>query len=460
MRKVLGLHCLFALMIAFSSHAQSSLNVDLLFHWHDPSLPASFAHGNIYNEVWGLAWEGREYAVIGSTNGTHIFDVTDPVNSEEIHFIPGEVQGGTIVHRDYKTYDHYFYVVCDEGPSTLQIIDFSGLPESVEVVYDSNTLFSRAHNIYIDEANAKMYTCGGNYQFDCYSLENPEQPVLLNRCQNQVAGWSTQVGYVHDAFVRDNIAYCNAEDGLWLVDFTDAANPVFLGDLSTYPESGYNHSGWLNEAGDTYVLADETHGKRLKVLDVSNYSDIQVESLVGTMVNEYSIPHNVLIRGNIAHVSYYHDGYYAWDISDAANPELLGYYDTSDVPHAQNYKGAWGTYPFLPSGIVLVSDMQEGLFVFQLNQPTALNEINTFGTELYPNPVAAGETIRGRTIADDGVKSAELLSFDGKVIWRGILNVNDGEFRMELPKTADAGMYVLRIFAELNHSESIKLLVR
>ena len=62
---------------------------------------------NAYNEVWGYARDGKEYAIIGSTMGTHIFDVTDAVNSHEVVFIPGRVQGPSLIHRDFHDYDQY-----------------------------------------------------------------------------------------------------------------------------------------------------------------------------------------------------------------------------------------------------------------------------------------------------------------------------------------------------------------
>ncbi|MEL6924584.1 MAG: T9SS type A sorting domain-containing protein, partial [Bacteroidota bacterium] len=64
------------------------------------------------------------------------------------------------------------------------------------------------------------------------------------------------------------------------------------------------------------------------------------------------------------YVSYYFDGLRIYNISDPANPVLSSFYNTSNSTHAYGkYEGAWGVYPFLPSGNVLVSDMQKGLFI-------------------------------------------------------------------------------------------------
>ena len=42
-------------------------------------------YDNTYNECWGFKINDHEIAVIGSTAGTHFFDVTDPQNSIEVN---------------------------------------------------------------------------------------------------------------------------------------------------------------------------------------------------------------------------------------------------------------------------------------------------------------------------------------------------------------------------------------
>ena len=136
---------------AMSGIAQDASNCELIYHWSNDTIPATTAHGNVYNEIWGYEAEGREYAIIGTTSGTHIFDITDEGQEAEVAFVEGAVVGTQMVHRDFHTYTGYLYAVADEGPSTLQIIDLHNLPVSVDVVYDSSELIQRAHNIFIDE---------------------------------------------------------------------------------------------------------------------------------------------------------------------------------------------------------------------------------------------------------------------------------------------------------------------
>ena len=92
------------LVLANNLRAQISENVDLLFNWNEDTLVGSSAYVNVYNEIWGVVINDREYAIIGSTYGTHFFDVTNPQSSYEEAFVMGRAVGQEIIHRDYHDY--------------------------------------------------------------------------------------------------------------------------------------------------------------------------------------------------------------------------------------------------------------------------------------------------------------------------------------------------------------------
>jgi choice-of-anchor B domain-containing protein len=359
--------------------SQTSLNANLLFSWQDTSLKGSSAFDNVYNEVWGFVQNGNEFAVIGSTAGTHIFDVTNPENSTQVAFVEGKVQGPQIIHRDFHDYRGYLYIACDEGPSSLQIVDISELPDTAIVVYDSDELFDRAHNIFIDTLNAKMYTTNGTI----YSLDNPEEPTLLY--QNSVLS-------SHDMYVKNDTAYINSQgNGLVVADFSQTTlenqTHQLIGSLLSYNQQGYNHSGWLSDDGNYYVMADENWGLDMKMLDVSDLSNIEVISFISSNVDENSIPHNQIINGDFVYTAYYHDGLYVHNISNPMFPYLVAYYDTFSPDHHESYMGAWGVYPLLPSGNILVSDMQTGLYIIEIDYESAGIESESINrVNLYPNP--------------------------------------------------------------------------
>ena len=371
---------LFYILFTTTIQAQDSENINLLYQWSVDTLIGSEAFDNVYNEVWGVVVDDREYAIIGSTAGTHFFDVTNPSTASEIAFVAGRVVGDEIIHRDYHDYQNYLYAVSDEGLSSLQIIDISTLPDSVSVVYDSSDLFYRSHNIFIDTAKARLYTTNG----DIYTLENPIDPKFL---------YNTSLLSSHDVYVENDTAYINTGTlGFVIVDFSQTTlenqSHEVIGTLPTYPDQGYNHSGWITTDGNYYAMADETWGMRMKMLDISDFSNIEVVALFGSGVDENSIPHNQIINGNYLYTAYYHDGFYVHDISDSFTPILIGYYDTFEPDHHESYMGAWGVYPFLPSGNILISDMQTGLYLFEVNydNPLLTDVLVNNKNAIYPNP--------------------------------------------------------------------------
>ena len=360
---------LFALLLPFCSLAQIQ-EATLLGTWDDTTLVGSSFYDNTYNEIWGFAKSGREYAILGSTAGTHIIEVTNPGAPAEAFFIPGAVQGGQVIHRDYHDLNGFLYAVCDEGSSTLQIINLNELPEAAPVIYDSQETLRNAHNIFIDEPAKRLYcfaAFGGEEGYSAmriYDISDPYQLVFLAE-HNNFGGLIA--GHVHDGYVRNHLAFLNCGNaGFAIVDFTDPQYPVTLNTLTNYPFAGYNHSGWTTDDCSFYYMADENHGYNMKVIDVSNPCEAEVvASFDAGVTSPSSIPHNQIVACGYLYVSYYYDGLRIYDLSDPEHPELVSYYDTYPLADGVSYKGAWGIYPFLPSGNILVSDMQSGLFVFE-----------------------------------------------------------------------------------------------
>jgi len=346
---------LFTLSLLFSQNpltAQSG-GIEVLGNWTNPSLPPhSFG---VYNEVWGITVNGHEYGIVGSVRGTHFIDLeSDPL--QEVFFVAGRDSIGNNIHRDYHNYGNYLYAVCDEGSSSLQVMDFSDLPNSVSLVYDSNEFFVRSHNIFIDEDNKRLYT---TETFDWYlSLENPEKPVKVN-----FETTDPTPPRQHDLYVRDNIAYLNCEDnGLWVYDVNDPQDIKLLGNMTSYPNQGYNHSGWLNDEGTHYYLCEETTGADIKAIDVTDFSDLEIKKRFNVGTPHANLPHNAMITGDYLYISYYYDGLQVYDISNPEEPFRVAFYDTF-IGANSGFKGNWGVYSKLPSGRILASDMTYGLFL-------------------------------------------------------------------------------------------------
>ncbi|MFT5183980.1 MAG: choice-of-anchor B domain-containing protein [Flavobacteriales bacterium] len=399
-----------------------------------------------FNDCWGFSYEGEEYGVLGSTLGGHVIWIKEDNTAEEVGLVPGSLQGFLANHRDFKTFGHYLYLVEDEQPATFQIADFSYLPDSIHVVYNSNEKFSNCHDLFIDEDAGILYACGtSSSALSLYDLNTtPEDPELIINF--------TSLPYVHDCFVRDGVAYLNGGfDGLMVVDFSDPATPIILSTITEYLEQGYCHSGWLNADGTKYVMADETPGMDLKLFDVSDLTEIELTDTFNTQPSEVIYPHNPMIRSELIFVSYYIEGLQIFDFSDPSEVERVAYYDTSPVANVDSvaHYGAWGVYPFLPSGRILLSDRQEGLFVFGIDDyDLSVNDtevgLSSYFT-IYPNP-GKGSLLIASSKAR--INRIDVYNAQGKWIKNltttQLKGKGNGSVSLQLPNV-ERGLYFIRI---------------
>src|SRR5688572_23734049 len=249
------------------TQAQESLNMTLLSNWDLPNLPVRF--GAEYNDCWGYrATNGTEVAIIGGIEDIFFVNITNPANPVLIHTHHVENLNGTdnqSLWRDFKSYSHYVYAAADEEDSGLLIFDLAGVPSTVTLVNQTNAFWSRAHNIFIDVPNGRLYAAGTNTQSTGLQILNlagsAANPTLLASVPLNVFNG----GYVHDVHVRNHIAYCShgGLSKLHIYDMTNLSSISLEGIIDNYPEEGYNHSSWVNEAGTMLVMADETQGSDL-----------------------------------------------------------------------------------------------------------------------------------------------------------------------------------------------------
>ncbi len=360
-----------SLLLAFCvlgrSQTPDSLHLKVVGHWDDNNLPLRY--GLAYNDVWGYEdGAGNEYAIIGTVEKVWFFKIE---SSGSLTYIDEVVGGTQSLWRDIKTYDHYAYAVADEHSEGLMVIDLQYLPDSVHLVLQTTAFFNRAHNVFVDSSKAKLYAVGNvssTGDVVILDLSAPDNPV-------QLAEPALTGGYVHDLFVYKDTAYCDhGSSGLYVYDMSTPASPALLGSLTSYPESGYNHACWRNEAGTHLAFTDETHDRGVKLADVSDLSNITItdvfRSALLSPADEASIAHNPMIKGDSLYISYYHDGIQVFDISQPNNVTRVAYYDTyPSNTNYSGYKGAWGVYPFLSSGRILGSDILNGLYVLEFYNP-------------------------------------------------------------------------------------------
>ncbi len=435
---------LFILLTASSLQAQTSQNVSLIGQWGDPSIFTVF--NNRYNECWGFVEGGREYAVLGSTQGYHFLDLSDPANPAEVDVIYGETNFA--IHRDMHDHGGYMYMVCDEGDSRLKIADLSYLPDSVHLVYDSDEHFRNAHNIFIDSTSGLLYVLSAKdtnsnrlstvvvYEFDS-----------VTQAVNEVASYDAGSPFIvaHDAYVVNDTAYVNMSgEGFYMIDFTDLQNPAVIGQLPFYPSLTYNHSGWLDPVRKLYMMADEWQGTPINIVDVSNPANLNIVNSFLPGSNSSIIPHNLMVNGRFMFLSAYTDGLRVFDLLDPQNPVLTGFYDTYSGSDNDIYEGAWGIYSLLPSGLILLSDQRTGFYVFDVSPALAREEGKAIHVEVWPVP--SQHSVRLSWSQEDmHAVIFRLLSVDGRLLEHRDLNPY-GETELEVDlESLPSGIYFLEL---------------
>lgn len=386
-----------------------------------------------YNDVWGFEANESNYCVIGSTFGTHFFEVKK--NGLNYLFAKeGLYSSPTVIHRDFKTYRNYLYAVCDEGSSGLQVFDLQYLPDSVSTVYASTSEFTICHNIYIDTVKARLYACGpDNIGMKIFDLSDPENPSLILNF--------TTVNYVHDCYVRNDTAFLNCGfDGLHVYDFGEVV-PMQLGILDFYPQQGYNHSGWLSPDGSNYAFIDETEGTKIKLCEINNLSQIQIDQQFGSASFTDNVPHNVFLLNRLAFIAYYNEGLRIFDTGLSPVKEI-GAYDTFDPDTPYKLNGAWGVYVFPDMDQILVSDRQNGLFLFSF--PVHVLDQSSSGTFVTSSPFIDENSI---LIPRDLLTTSDLYfgisTIDGKVIYEQESYLN----WVGIPVDIAPGIYIYSIFS-------------
>ncbi len=100
--------------------------VDLMAHigLADFTAPGSGAP-SAGNDIWGWthAASGREFALVGLTNGTAFVEVTDPAAPIYLGKLPTATSNSS--WRDIKTIGDYAYVVSEAGSHGIQVFDLT-----------------------------------------------------------------------------------------------------------------------------------------------------------------------------------------------------------------------------------------------------------------------------------------------------------------------------------------------
>lgn len=382
--------------------AQASLNTTLTDQLTTP--------GQTLANICGYtAPNGNEYALLGADQGMIIVDVTNPSNVQQIVQIPMV----SSLWKEIKVYQNFAYVTTEGTGGALQIVDLSAIPATSAASYNYytytgdgaiNNQLSTVHALHIDTTAGYCYLFGTNlFNGGAIFLDlntDPYNPTY--------AGKYDQNGYVHDGYVDNDTLFAGHiyAGQFAMVDCSNKAAPVVLATQTT--PTAFTHNTWLSADRDFLFTTDENSNSYLASYDVSNPTNIQeMDRIQSWNPGSGSIVHNTHVVGqNWAVTSWYKDGFVITDVTRPHNLVNVGWYDTYPTA-GSGFEGDWGVYPYFPSGTIVVSNIDEGLFVFS---PTYVRACYLEGN-VYDS--LCGTPLQGVTVTVSTVNLTETTNISG-----------------------------------------------
>lgn len=371
-------------------------NIDLESFLSASSLTGT-GNAQFLNDIWG--WTnpdtGVDYAIVGMDGGTSFIDLSNPNSPEVIGYLPTRTVSSS--WRDIKTFKNHAFIVSEASDHGMQVFDmmqltdllsFSTLEETAS--YTDHSL-GNAHNVFINEDSDVAYVVGATSD-DC-SAGGLHMVDISDPSNPNFAGCFSGDGYTHDVqcvnyddgpdgdYLEKEICFASNENDVAIIDVTDKSNARVISKIR-YPNPGYTHQGWLTEDKKHFLIDDETDelcvfggilsgSKSVKTRTIiADVSNLDSPNVVG--IHEGSskaIDHNLYVKGNYVYQANYRAGLRVLDLSSVADGTLTekAYFDVYPGSDSNEFNGAWSNYPFFDSGIVVVSGIEQGLFVLRVN---------------------------------------------------------------------------------------------
>lgn len=332
------------------------------------------------NDCWGYTSpSGKEYAIIGTSEGTAFFDISNPGNPQQV----GYINGPTSLWRDIKTYGTHAYIV-SEGGSGIQVANLGNIDAGQVNLAGTVTTggSTSSHNVAINTDSGFLYRLGGgnNTGLRIYNLNvNPVNPPFVGSWLDRYVHDAQIVSYTSGPFAGKEVAFCcsgfgngSTSTGLTIVDVTNKNNPVVL-DQVFYPNSAYSHQGWLSADRQRFYLGDELDedGTLTTTTWVINVADINNAFVETSFTNgNSSIGHNMYEKNGLLYEANYTSGLRVFDIAaNPTNPPEVAFFDTRPGDDNDSFNGLWSCYPYFDSGVIIGSDLESGLFIWYAGDP-------------------------------------------------------------------------------------------
>ncbi|NNL95312.1 MAG: choice-of-anchor B family protein [Xanthomonadales bacterium] len=448
-----------ALCVSGVSSGFPCRNIELLSR-----LPIADIGGGSGADSWGWkdAQTGRYFAIVARSNGTAFIEVSNPSAPLYLGNLPST--SGQQPWRDVKVYaDHAFIVADGINGHGMQVFDLARLRDvSSPQTFDPDVLYTgigSAHNIAINEDSGFAYIVGGDAcsgGLHMVDISTPQQPRL--------AGCYSGDGYTHDVqcvsydgpdsdYAGREICLASNEDSVTIVDVSSKSSPQMLS-KALYPETAYSHQGWLDESMSLFFLGDEidelSFGMNTRTL-IFDVQDLDNPVFLGAHQHgTTSIDHNLYVKGDYLYQANYRSGLRILKIKrdPTVRLEEVAYFDTEPENDSLGFTGAWNVYPFFDNDTVLVSDVNNGLFVLRVAlDDTADGPLNGAISGAWTAQGFNDQGLMllvGETVSGPFVYFAWFLFLNGEPFWlTGVQAFEYGQDEVTIPTQRLSGLEFL-----------------
>jgi choice-of-anchor B domain-containing protein len=327
----------------------------------------------------------REYALVPLAWGTSFVDVTDGARPRVVGYLPGAT-GQAVSNREVNVYADHALIVADGSAAQghgVQVFDLAQLRDVTDppAQFTASTVFTgvgRVHTITVNPDSGFAYAngsdqCGGGPYF--IDVREPSQP--------RQAGCYSAHFYTHDnqcvvyhgpdaRYAGRELCFASNQDRLVIVDVTEKGAPVAV---SATPYRGwtYTHQGALTEDHRYFLLDDEGdeflhgHNSRTWLWDLV---DLTAPRLFASHeARTAATDHNQFVRGGFVYQANYRAGLRILDLAKIAGGRLTEVASFDIVPDSDEpgFSGAWNVYPYFADRKIIVSGIEQGLYVLRWN---------------------------------------------------------------------------------------------
>jgi len=383
-----------------------STNIDVLSH-------LTLGSGDV-SDIEVEQDEDRPYAyVTRRLGGFDVISLEDPDNAEVIYSWTVENvelhQGGGSDTKYFKHNGRYYLV---QGVSFRQggpdadvaaiVFDVTGLPDGSQV-REVGRLRPEGgggfHNIFMykhtDGRPILLATHSGAKMFDMGRfVEGEEDQGFIGTIGVPPDPGNLSTGY-HDLYAafdpstQQDRFYGGGGGGYYVYDITSPEAPELITTVTGVSGFNWGHTFTPSPDGRYAVGEAEWQYQPLRIFDLKPGNDaaargelLNIRRPIGAWHADYkTVAHNHEVRWPYVFVSGYVTGLSVFNMMDPTNPYTVGYYDTYPGPNDKGgeelgrggnftwdvYEGAWGIDVRNVDGLIVISDMTTGFWVFRMD---------------------------------------------------------------------------------------------